>query len=121
MQISDLLNQDTNNFTFKTIKFRILDIFRQSWYSNINNSSSLSTYSLYKHEFEFEDYVNHVHVNKFRHVLTKVRLSAHSLNIEIGRHNGIDRNHRKSTKCNMNAIETEMHFLLILILIITQI
>jgi len=29
MQISDLLNQDTNNITFETIKLRILDIFRQ--------------------------------------------------------------------------------------------
>ena len=30
-------NQDTYNITFGTIKLRILYIFRQSWYSNINN------------------------------------------------------------------------------------
>ena len=36
------INQDTYNITFETIKLRILDIFRQSWYSNINNSSRLS-------------------------------------------------------------------------------
>ena len=36
------INQDTYNITFETIKLRILDIFRQSWYANINNSSSLS-------------------------------------------------------------------------------
>ena len=41
-------NQDTYNITFGTIKLRILDIFRQSWYSDINNSSRLSTYFLYK-------------------------------------------------------------------------
>ena len=35
-------NQDTNNITFETIKLCILDIFRQSWYSNIINSSRLS-------------------------------------------------------------------------------
>jgi len=51
-------NQDTNNITFGTIKLRILYIFRQSWYSDINNSSRLSTYSLYKHDFE--EYLNHV-------------------------------------------------------------
>ena len=39
--------------------------------------------------------LKHVHVNKFRHVLTKFRLSAHNLNIESGRHNDIDRIHRK--------------------------
>ena len=104
-------NQDTYNITFETINRRILCIFRQSWYSHINNSSRLSTYSLYKHEFEFEDYLKHV--NKFRHVLTKFSLSAHNLNIETGRHNGIDRIQRKCTKWNMNAKETEMHFFFI--------
>ena len=39
--------------------------------------------------------LKHVHVNKFRYVLTKFRLSAHNLNIESGRHNDIDRIHRK--------------------------
>jgi len=54
------INQDTYNITFETIKLRILDIFRQSLYSNINNSPRISTYSLYKDEFEFEEYIKHV-------------------------------------------------------------
>ena len=41
-QMNLWINQDTYNITFETIILRILDIFRQSWYSNINNSSRLS-------------------------------------------------------------------------------
>ena len=41
-QMNLWINQDTYNITFETITLRILDIFRQSWYSNINNSSRLS-------------------------------------------------------------------------------
>ena len=64
------------------------------------------------HALEFEEYLKHV--NKSRHVLTKFRLSVHNLNGESGRYNGIDRIHRKCTKRNMNAIETEMLIWLIL-------
>jgi len=59
------INQDTYKITFQTKKIRILYIFRQEVfmkrYSNINNSSRLSTYSLYKHEFEFEEYLKHMY------------------------------------------------------------
>ena len=41
-QMNLWINQDTYNITFETITLRILDIFRQSWYSNINNSSRIS-------------------------------------------------------------------------------
>ena len=54
-------NQDTYNITFETIKLRILDIFRQSWFSNIAISSRLTTYSVYVNEFEFEEYLKHMY------------------------------------------------------------
>ena len=88
----------------------IPDTFKQLLHSNINNSPRLSTYSMYKHAFQFEDYFIYIHVNKCKHVLINFRLSVQNLNIETGRHNDIDRHHRKCTKCNMNATETEMHF-----------
>ena len=73
------INQDTYNITVETIDRPILYIFRQSWYSNVNNSTRLSTYSIYKHEFELEEYLKHAHVNQFRPVLTTFRLSVHML------------------------------------------
>jgi len=42
--------------------------------------------------------------------LAKLRLSSHTLNVEIGRHNIIDRH---CIRCNLNDIEDEFHFVLI--------
>ena len=42
--------------------------------------------------------------------MAKLRLSFHKLNIEIGRHNKIDRQDRK---CNLNDIEGEFHIVLV--------
>ena len=51
------LNQNGSNFLYKTIEQRITDIFKQKRYSNINNSSRLESYSIYKHCFEREKYL----------------------------------------------------------------
>jgi hypothetical protein len=40
-------------------------------------------------------------------------ISAHKLNIEVGRYNKTPRNERFCKKCNTDEIEDEMHFLLL--------
>ena len=47
------INQYNIAIHFNTMKLRILDIFKQSWYSNIYNSNRLEKYCLFKHEFIF--------------------------------------------------------------------
>jgi hypothetical protein len=47
-----------------------------------------------------------------RQALTQIRLSAHKLNVEVGRNLGIPREDRLSTSCNIGAIEDEYHFIL---------
>jgi len=37
-----------------------MDIYQQSWYSAINNSSRLETYSLLKHDFIIEPYLDYI-------------------------------------------------------------
>ena len=80
------LNQNGSNFLYKTIEQRITDIFKQKWYSYINNSSRLESYSIYKHSFEREKYLKCVSNDKFRIALSRFRLSSHPLAIELGRH-----------------------------------
>ena len=46
-------------------------------------------------------------------MLAKLRLSSHKLNIEIGRHNSIDRQDKTCIRCNLNDIEDEFHFVLV--------
>jgi hypothetical protein len=109
------INQDNNHsqFHFCIIRNRILDIYKQGWYSSINNSRRLVTYSLYKHEFECEKYLKCILPIKYKIALSRFRLSSHDLAIETGRHRNIPVENRICTSCQMNLIENEYHFLLI--------
>jgi len=85
---------------------RILDIFKQSWYSTINNSNWLETYCLFKHEFIFESYLDQIRDSRFRIWLTQ-------LAIEKCRHQNIARQERVCNNCTMSVLETEYHYVLI--------
>ena len=50
--------------------------------------------------------------HKLKTQLTRFRLCSHSLEIETGRYNGIERNDRKCKLCNQNTVESEYHFML---------
>ena len=45
------LTQDVNGVPFSAVKQRIIDVFQQTWYTEINNSSRLSSYCRFKHAF----------------------------------------------------------------------
>ena len=87
-------NQNTDSIPFSLIKQRILDNYHQSWYADINNSPRLSTYCRFKHDFNQEGYLNFITVKKYRIPLSKLRISAHNLEIEKGRHLNIPRAER---------------------------
>ena len=48
---------------------------------------------------------------KDRQRLTKFRCSDHNLEIEVGRHKGIEVNDRQCQICDLNRVEDEAHFL----------
>ena len=102
-QIKTLLNevgltyiwnhQDDWNVNINTIKQRLIDTYKQTLYSNINNSGKLSTYSLFKHKFDMEPYLPKIIIEKYKVSLTKFRLSSQDLRTEKGRYDGTDRCH----------------------------
>jgi hypothetical protein len=106
-------NQSVSNIQLELIKSRILDNYKQTWYSTINNSSKLDAYSLFKHEFEFEKYLQNIPDGKFKVALTKFRISSHTLRIETGRYENLPQKERLCRYCNMQQIESEFHFLLV--------
>ena len=57
------LQQTEITIPFNLIKQRIFDTYYQS-YANINNSNRLSMYSRYKHDFQFESYLDTTHDKK---------------------------------------------------------
>ena len=107
------LYQDQNEINLNQIKQQNFDQYYQSWYSAINNSQRLISYSRYKHTFTLEPYLDNIHERKFQTALTRFRLSSHNLEIEIGRYQNIPREERLCKFCTSNVIENEYHFLLI--------
>ena len=95
-------------------KHKVIDVFKQTWYNDVNNSRSLILYKSFKQSFELEHYLS-VLPKKFRIVLAQLRLSAHHLRIETGRyaHNRVDRALRLCTLCDRSDLEDEYHFVLI--------
>ena len=94
------------------IKSRIRDQFIQEWSLNINSMSKLDCYCKYKTEFCFEKYLDVILNDKLRQHLTCLRLCSHSLDIELGRYNNIERSNRLCKLCNQNAVESEYHFVM---------
>ena len=105
--------QSVTEIPFLAVKQRITDNYLQKWYAEINNSSRLQSYSIYKHNFELEPYLSIIHDKKFKVALSRFRTSSHSLRIETGRYENIHRDQRLCQSCNMNMTETEFHFLLV--------
>ena len=55
--LSALYGELDINIPFDLIRQRILDMYKQTWDSEINNSNRLQAYSIFKHNFELESYL----------------------------------------------------------------
>ena len=53
-------NRDNETNFFPVINCRIRDQYIQEWLENINSSSTLSYYSMFKLNFEFESYLSNI-------------------------------------------------------------
>ena len=92
---------------------RMTDTFHQNAFAEINkNGSKLRTYAKIKKEQGLESYLNTVTNVEKRIHLCKIRLSNHELNIEKGRHRGLEVFERECPLCPGHLVENEIHFLL---------
>lgn len=83
--------------------------FIRYWYKEINNHSRFQFYSKIKSNFQLENYLIIIKDHALRTSMAKLRTSTHSLQIEKGRHVGLERDKRLCTKCN--TLDSEEHFL----------
>ena len=76
------------------------------------SEGKLRTYTTFKVHFGFENYL--FVIGHFEHwrCLTKLKISAHRLHIEIGRYQGIPPHQRLCGQCDSGEVEDEIHFLL---------
>ena len=93
------------------VKQRLNDHFVQNWSERLNNSSRALFYRSIA-EFKFQSYLKVIQIDKYRNVLTRLRVSSHKLCIETGRwvRNRLELDQRKCLRCNI--LEDEYHFVL---------
>ena len=78
-----------------------------------NRITATAKGNLYKHlinEFRLQTYLTQP--LDFRYLKEIAKMSAHKLNIELGRYNNIERSERICTLCDTKEIEDKYHFIL---------
>ena len=94
-------------------KQRVRDQYLTVWNAKILVSSSLEFYKEICPTICTATYLHKLVNIRYRRALSKIRLASYDLQIELGRHRGIERSERKSTVCDRNEIEDVFHFILI--------
>ena len=100
-----------NSSWFKpAIKLRLSDSYLQVWQSKINDSTQCINYRIFKTDVCLDQYLIKLPLS-CRIALTKFRCGNHRLPVVTGRFNGIERQNRICTLCNLNKIGDEFHYL----------
>ena len=110
------INQECDSKTIKLFSSLQHRIYNNYWFNEIRNIVSnpkLRTYCTFKFEFVLEPYLLNVKDFKLRKLITRFRVSNHSLHIEKGRHMKpkIPIEERLCYICKNDVIEDEQHFL----------
>lgn len=107
----------------KIFKNCIRSMFESGWLKLIQNNSDgqrnnqlaqtkLRSYGQFKNSLQMENYLLFSSDLEHRREFTKLRISAHKLRIETGRHSRIPAELRLCTNCSLQEIENERHFVL---------
>ena len=94
-------------------KQNLKDLAYQKIDSYIDNSNKCLIYKYIPKQRLPQQYLVKNISPKCRNIITKFRISAHKLSIETGRFNAVAIEDRTCSKCNLNDLEDEFHFILI--------
>ena len=109
------LEEDDEDSLANILLERMVDQYNQTSFGKINSSNKLKVFSQLKTEPGRETYLSKVIISKHRRAMSKLRLGAHSLEIERGRYEEADRADRLCKHCQafgLQEVEDEAHFLL---------
>lgn len=111
-QTMSIITSSYNNESDSS-RCKMEQLFRNMWHQGISNSSKLSFYSSLKTSFCREAYLN-LSNKKAREGISRLRASAHHLEIERGRYSDIPRHERLCKSClatGIHEVEDELHML----------
>jgi len=102
---------------FKTMsKIKIKSKYLEDWKNSRTSyqDGKLHSYCFFKDIFSPEKYLQIVNNRDHRRAISRFRISAHKLEIELGRYNRpkTPRELRYCRRCGTNSIDDELHFLL---------
>ena len=105
----------SRQFRAGNIYKRLIDHFKDCWEHDKSNSPKLSFYNSSKTTFKRETYLEITSNSAHRHKMTRLRISAHNLEIEQGRYRNIPREDRICKWCLLTmgsrTVEDEAHVL----------
>ena len=101
-----------SNLSKAAMKQSLRQAYKFFWKSKIYETPKGSFLAEINKDFAYETYLN-CPIRKARILTTKLRTSDHNLAIEKGRHSRpvVPREKRLCEFCNLNSVETELHFL----------
>ncbi len=86
------------------------EIDMNKWKHDLSNQPKLRTYMLFKNEYKCENYVSMILPKSLRSFIAQIRCGVLPLRIETGRFRNLAVGDRICTFCNLNEIESEIHF-----------
>ncbi len=108
-----------SKYRHKTIRLfnnSLMDIYNNAWQTHISKpDSKLRTYKTFKSTTFLENYLLEITDVEKRKEFTKLRISSHKLQIELGRYTRPKTllENRTGKLCNSDSVEDEAHFLLL--------
>ena len=108
------------NLTTKIVQTNLKADYRVSWKNELHNDvrahctdkNKLRTYRQFKTGFSFEDYLTHIKNKNCRKLVTKLRISDHNLQIELGRRS-VPKIPSDERFCNFcKNVEDEFHYII---------
>lgn len=107
--------KSSSPYTFRRLSKKYLMLhYKNIWHKQLleHSSGKLCTYIKFKSNFGLENYLTMMKSFEQRRRLTRFRISAHRLLIELGRYQGTLRQDRICVRCTSGQVEDEKHFLL---------
>ena len=95
----------------KKIQQDLIALYNSFFFSEngLHSNRKLTIYKEVKKIYQREKYLKQISNFKYRKAICQLRLSAHVLPIETGRHKNIPREERFCTLCNSRKIGDEQH------------
>ena len=99
----------TQNYIIQAVK----DVFSQFSYEKMNSESKLSLYKNNANNQKLSSYLIHMHGRNRRRNFANLRLGTFDIELEKGRHSGVERESRYCKICFTRKLENEEHHLFV--------